>query len=174
MGVTSREGSGTSLRAYPSQEHHPRCFAPARSGQSAAPARLSSQRNTAVSGRGAQRSLVRRFQGRVQTQQRALLHYCYPLTVTDQASRFALRCEALESTREDTAIVSRKTGYKIFAGYKDHGVEASRPSRSQRLGRPRWRHGPALVGSILQRAKVTLRNIRRTRSVYQRVYRPVH
>lgn len=25
--------------------------------------------------------------------------YCYPLTVTDQASRFLLLCEALESTR---------------------------------------------------------------------------
>ena len=29
--------------------------------------------------------------------------YCYPLTVTDQASRFILMCEALQSTREDTA-----------------------------------------------------------------------
>ena len=27
--------------------------------------------------------------------------YCYPLTVTDHASRFLLLCEALESTRED-------------------------------------------------------------------------
>jgi transposase InsO family protein len=32
--------------------------------------------------------------------------YCYPLTVTDQASRFLLLCEALESTREDTAITA--------------------------------------------------------------------
>jgi transposase InsO family protein len=31
-------------------------------------------------------------------------HYCYPLTVTDHASRFLLLCEALESTREDSAI----------------------------------------------------------------------
>jgi len=31
-------------------------------------------------------------------------HYCYPLTVTDHASRFLLMCEALESTREVTAI----------------------------------------------------------------------
>jgi transposase InsO family protein len=31
-------------------------------------------------------------------------HYCYPLTVTDHASRFLLLCEALESTREDCAI----------------------------------------------------------------------
>ena len=32
--------------------------------------------------------------------------YCYPLTVTDQASRFLLLCEALESTRENTAITA--------------------------------------------------------------------
>ena len=30
--------------------------------------------------------------------------YCYPLTVTDQASRMILQCEALESTREKPAI----------------------------------------------------------------------
>jgi transposase InsO family protein len=30
--------------------------------------------------------------------------YCYPLTVTDHASRFLLLCEALESTREDLAF----------------------------------------------------------------------
>lgn len=32
--------------------------------------------------------------------------YCYPLTVTDQASRFLVLCEALESTREDLAITA--------------------------------------------------------------------
>jgi transposase InsO family protein len=32
--------------------------------------------------------------------------YCYPLTVTDQASRFLLLCEALESTRENTAVTA--------------------------------------------------------------------
>ena len=35
-------------------------------------------------------------------------HYCYPLTVTDHASRFLLLCEALESTREDLAITAFK------------------------------------------------------------------
>jgi transposase InsO family protein len=30
--------------------------------------------------------------------------YCYPLTVSDQASRYLLLCEALESTREDPVI----------------------------------------------------------------------
>ena len=32
--------------------------------------------------------------------------YCYPLTVTDHASRFLLLCEALESTREDLSITA--------------------------------------------------------------------
>jgi transposase InsO family protein len=32
--------------------------------------------------------------------------YCYPLTVTDQASRFLLMCEALGPTREEPAIAA--------------------------------------------------------------------
>jgi len=32
--------------------------------------------------------------------------YCYPLTATDHASRYLLLCEALESTREATAITA--------------------------------------------------------------------
>jgi len=32
--------------------------------------------------------------------------YCYPLTVSDHASRFLLLCEALESTREELAITA--------------------------------------------------------------------
>jgi transposase InsO family protein len=32
--------------------------------------------------------------------------YCYPLTVTDHASRFLLLCEALDSTREEPAIAA--------------------------------------------------------------------
>ena len=32
--------------------------------------------------------------------------YCYPLTVTDQASRFLLLCEALESTREELSFTA--------------------------------------------------------------------
>jgi transposase InsO family protein len=32
--------------------------------------------------------------------------YCFPLTVTDQASRFLLLCEALDSTREEPAITA--------------------------------------------------------------------
>jgi transposase InsO family protein len=33
-------------------------------------------------------------------------HYCYPLTVTDHASRFLLLCEALDSVREEGAIAA--------------------------------------------------------------------
>ncbi len=32
--------------------------------------------------------------------------WCYPLTVTDQASRFVLLCEALQATREDLAFTA--------------------------------------------------------------------
>ena len=32
--------------------------------------------------------------------------YCYPLTVTDQASRFLLMCEALDTIREDVAVTA--------------------------------------------------------------------
>jgi hypothetical protein len=32
--------------------------------------------------------------------------YCYPLTVTDHASRYLLMCEALESVREETAFTA--------------------------------------------------------------------
>jgi len=33
-------------------------------------------------------------------------NYCYPLTVTDHASRYLLLCEALQSTREDLALTA--------------------------------------------------------------------
>src|SRR5713101_6173498 len=32
--------------------------------------------------------------------------YCYPLTVSDHASRYVLLCEALESTREDLTVTA--------------------------------------------------------------------
>jgi transposase InsO family protein len=32
-------------------------------------------------------------------------HYCYPLTVTDHASRYLLTCEALSSTKENYAFI---------------------------------------------------------------------
>jgi transposase InsO family protein len=38
--------------------------------------------------------------------------YCYPLTVTDHASRYLLLCEALESTREDLACTAFERLFK--------------------------------------------------------------
>jgi transposase InsO family protein len=61
-------------------------------------------------------------------------HYCYPLTVTDHASRFLLLCEALESTREDTAITAFE---QLFlerglpsAIRSDNGVPLRQPQRA--------------------------------------------
>ena len=36
----------------------------------------------------------------------AIGRYCYPLTVTDHASRYLLMCEALESVREELAFTA--------------------------------------------------------------------
>lgn len=38
--------------------------------------------------------------------------YCYPLTVTDHASRYLLMCEALESVREETAFTAFESLFK--------------------------------------------------------------
>lgn len=38
--------------------------------------------------------------------------YCYPLTVTDQASRYLLLCEALESVKEDSAFTAFESLFK--------------------------------------------------------------
>src|SRR6266567_3419824 len=59
-------------------------------------------------------------------------HYCYPLTVTDHASRYLLLCEALESTREDTAITAfeqlfRERGLPA-AMRSDNGVPFASPN----------------------------------------------
>jgi len=58
--------------------------------------------------------------------------YCYPLTVTDHASRFLLLCEALESTREDPAITAfeqlfRERGLPT-AIRSDNGVPFASPN----------------------------------------------
>jgi len=46
-------------------------------------------------------------------------HYCYPLTVTDHASRYLLTCEALSSTREDFA-------FTVFERlFKERGLPAN-------------------------------------------------
>lgn len=58
--------------------------------------------------------------------------YCYPLTVTDHASRFLLLCEALESTREDLAMTAfahlfRERGLPA-AIRSDNGVPFASPN----------------------------------------------
>jgi transposase InsO family protein len=58
--------------------------------------------------------------------------YCYPLTVTDHASRFLLMCEALESTREELAVTAfaqlfRERGLPA-AIRSDNGVPFASPN----------------------------------------------
>ena len=59
-------------------------------------------------------------------------HYCYPLTVTDQASRFILLCEALESVREDLAFTAFDRLFKErglpAAIRSDNGVPFASPN----------------------------------------------
>lgn len=53
--------------------------------------------------------------------------YCYPLTMTGQASRFLLMCEALESTREELAVAA-------FEGlFAERGLPLSDPLRQWRM-----------------------------------------
>jgi transposase InsO family protein len=65
--------------------------------------------------------------------------YCYPLTVTDHASRFLLLCEALESTREDLAVTAfeqlfRERGLPA-AIRSDNGVPFASPNGLYTLSR---------------------------------------
>jgi putative transposase len=57
--------------------------------------------------------------------------YCYPLTITDFASRYLLACEALASTREHTAIAVFEHAFKEFglpgAIRTDNGIPFSCP-----------------------------------------------
>jgi transposase InsO family protein len=58
--------------------------------------------------------------------------YCYPLTVTDHASRYLLLCEALDSTREATAITAFQQLFLErglpFAIRSDNGVPFASPN----------------------------------------------
>jgi transposase InsO family protein len=59
-------------------------------------------------------------------------HYCYPLTVTDHASRFLLLCEALDSTREELAITAFERLFRDrglpHAIRSDNGVPFASPN----------------------------------------------
>lgn len=58
--------------------------------------------------------------------------YCYPLTITDQASRFLLACEALETTKEQFAFTIFERVFKDFglpqAIRTDNGVPFASPN----------------------------------------------
>ena len=58
--------------------------------------------------------------------------YCYPLTVSDHASRYVLLCEALESTREDLAVTAFERLFRergLPAGIRsDNGVPFASPN----------------------------------------------
>jgi putative transposase len=58
-------------------------------------------------------------------------HYCYPLTISDQRSRYLLACEALQSTREDSAFAVFERAFKTFglpaAIRSDNGVPFASP-----------------------------------------------
>jgi transposase InsO family protein len=57
--------------------------------------------------------------------------YCYPLTVTDQASRYLLLCEALESVKEESAFTALESLFKErglpTAIRSDNGVPFASP-----------------------------------------------
>lgn len=57
--------------------------------------------------------------------------YCYPLTITDQRSRYLLACEGLESTKESTAFEVFERTFKEFglpaAIRTDNGVPFASP-----------------------------------------------
>ena len=65
--------------------------------------------------------------------------YCYPLTVTDHASRYLLLCEALESVREETAITAFEQLFKErglpAAIRSDNGVPFASPNGLFNLSR---------------------------------------
>jgi putative transposase len=58
--------------------------------------------------------------------------YCYPLTITDQASRFLLACEGLETTREQFAFSVFKRVFREYGLPKairtDNGVPFASPN----------------------------------------------
>ena len=65
--------------------------------------------------------------------------YCYPLTVTDHASRFILTCEALETTKEASAIAAFQSLFKERglpdAIRSDNGVPFASPNGLYNLSR---------------------------------------
>lgn len=65
--------------------------------------------------------------------------YCYPLTITDSATRFLLACESLESTQEKLAITTFERVFKEYglpiALKTDNGVPFASPNSLFNLSR---------------------------------------
>ena len=65
--------------------------------------------------------------------------YCYPLTVTDHASRYLLMCEALESVREETSFTAFESLFRErglpSAIRSDNGVSFASPNALFQLSR---------------------------------------
>ena len=63
--------------------------------------------------------------------------YCFPLTVSDHASRYLLLCEALESTREELAFTAFERLFKERglpgALRSDNGVPFASPNLARLL-----------------------------------------
>jgi transposase InsO family protein len=66
-------------------------------------------------------------------------HYCYPLTVTDHASRYLLLCEAMESNQEQCAFTAFERLFKERglpqAIRSDNGVPFASPNGLFNLSR---------------------------------------
>src|SRR2546425_10742443 len=65
--------------------------------------------------------------------------YCYPLTITDFASRYLIACEALQSTKEAYAFTVFENAFKEFglpnAIRTDNGVPFASPNALFNLSR---------------------------------------
>jgi putative transposase len=65
--------------------------------------------------------------------------YCYPLTITDFASRYLIACEALQSTKETTAFPVFESAFKRFGLPKairtDNGIPFASPNALFNLSR---------------------------------------
>ena len=114
----SRSLDPQSLRySHPGQKHHPRRTRSPRLGGATRSSAPSCARHLVVSRAAAQNEL-----GCTDYKGEFLLgnhKCCYPLTVTDHASRFLLTCEALSSIREDYA-------FTVFERlFKERGLPAN-------------------------------------------------
>jgi hypothetical protein len=106
-------------------EHDPRRARPQRPRQAPQAPALQGLRHAAVRRSHAQRTVVRRLQGRVPARQP---QYCYPLTITDYRSRYLLACEGLESTKSEFAFSVFERTFRTSAYRPRSAPTTARPS----------------------------------------------